>query len=223
MTTTNITVGTTYKNYKELCTALGITPANGCSKKKQLKEIESLLSYKKEGRAFTITEIKALPSAPIADLASLVKEANTKSKRGKHPLYYHFSNYVQALIMQYLQYYGGSINTSYKELGEITGLLNSNYNTYDSNTKTKVYQKVYSIVDYSLKSLQNKHLITYNRIDNNFNTILSINSTQQYTVEEVSKDIIETAKIQLHALLLSYFKSKDIILDERSALEEQSD
>ena len=118
--------------------------------------------------------------------------------------------------MQYLLYHEESIDISYKKLGEITGLLNDTYSTYDSNIKTLIYQKAYSIIDYSLRSLQNKHLITYSKTGNNFNTILHINSTHLYAIEEVSKDIIETAKIQLHALLLSYFKSKDIILDERS-------
>ena len=47
----------TYKNYKELCKAMEWKITGGSSKKKQLKELESLCEYHKEGNKFIVTNI----------------------------------------------------------------------------------------------------------------------------------------------------------------------
>ena len=56
----------TYKNYKELCVAMDWKIADGNSKKKQLKELESLCEYHKEGNKFVIDEVYDTP-LPIED------------------------------------------------------------------------------------------------------------------------------------------------------------
>lgn len=45
------------KNYKELCKLLGIEPKTSNSKKKQLREINELIKYRKSGNSFIIEEI----------------------------------------------------------------------------------------------------------------------------------------------------------------------
>jgi len=57
MDITQLKVGNTYKNYKELCTVLGEKVKNGSSKKAQIKEWERYFSYSKDGHKFIINEI----------------------------------------------------------------------------------------------------------------------------------------------------------------------
>lgn len=47
----------TYKNYKELCKAMGWKITDGNSRVKQLKELDSLCEYHKEGNKFIVTNI----------------------------------------------------------------------------------------------------------------------------------------------------------------------
>ena len=56
----------TYKNYKELCKAMGWEEKAGNSRVKQLKELESLCEYHNEGNKFVIDEIYDEPK-PIKD------------------------------------------------------------------------------------------------------------------------------------------------------------
>ena len=53
----NLKEGLIVKNYKELCSLLGIKPTGGDSKKAQLKELERFIKYHKEGNKFVVDEI----------------------------------------------------------------------------------------------------------------------------------------------------------------------
>ena len=57
---------TTYKNYKELCKAMGWKITNGSGKKRHLKLLNSLCKYHKEGNKFVIDEVFENP-IPIKD------------------------------------------------------------------------------------------------------------------------------------------------------------
>ena len=46
-----------YKNYKAICEAMGWEPVGGDAKKKQLKELNNLCNYHKEGHKFIIDEV----------------------------------------------------------------------------------------------------------------------------------------------------------------------
>ena len=50
-----------YKNYKELCRAMGWMVASGCSKKSQLKDLERYCKYHKEGQKIVIDEVFETP------------------------------------------------------------------------------------------------------------------------------------------------------------------
>lgn len=54
-----------YKNYKELCEALGWEVTNGNSKKKQMKELNMICKYEKEGYAFVIKEVYKQPTEQL--------------------------------------------------------------------------------------------------------------------------------------------------------------
>ena len=52
---------TTYKNYKELCKAMNWEEKAGNSRVSQLKELDSLCEYHKEGNKFIIDEVYDIP------------------------------------------------------------------------------------------------------------------------------------------------------------------
>lgn len=53
-----------YKNYKELCGAMGWMVASGCSKKSQFKDLERYCNFHKEGQKIVVDEVfeNPLPS-----------------------------------------------------------------------------------------------------------------------------------------------------------------
>nr|DAJ62547.1 MAG TPA: hypothetical protein [Caudoviricetes sp.] len=174
--------GDVFKNYKELCSALGIEPKTSNSKKKQLKEIESVITYHRSGQSFVIDSVNEVTTAPIMDLSKLKKASIDSCKKDDH-LYYHFSNYVQAILMQYLVYAteDGILDVPMIQLCKIVGLLGSNYDSYSvmvnfnqdnpeipiseiHAVKNKAYQKVYSITNYALQRLRAKRLIDYRKV-----------------------------------------------------------
>ena len=56
---------TTYKNYKELCKAMNWEVTSSNSKKKQMKELESICKFHKEGQKFIIEDIYDKPKKII--------------------------------------------------------------------------------------------------------------------------------------------------------------
>ena len=66
MTTEKIRAGDVYKNYSTLCEALGIAPKTNNSKKKQLKEIEEVLHYKRDGH-MNISECRKALNQTLID------------------------------------------------------------------------------------------------------------------------------------------------------------
>lgn len=64
--TSNISIGEVFKNYKELCYALEETPRTGTnSKNSHIKNIELYLSFKLDGRKYTILDIYEEPKNPL--------------------------------------------------------------------------------------------------------------------------------------------------------------
>lgn len=193
----NIHVGDTYKNYKELCSALGIEPKTSDSKVKQLREIGELVRYHKLGRSFIIDEIYEKKKADLPSISP-----SPPKNTSKPPLYYHFSNYVQTILMQYLVYSSsGVLDVSMTTLCKIVGLLGNDYDSYRAAgdfvkqfpdipyteihfVKNKAYRKVYSIVNYALNRLRSKRLIDYQKV---YIITEKNNKTRVADTEEISK------------------------------------
>lgn len=81
----NLSKGLVAKNYKELCTLLGIEPCAGNSKKSQLKELERFISYHKEGNKFIVDEIYSEIKEKV-DMRTIVKE-DDKRHEGNGSIY----------------------------------------------------------------------------------------------------------------------------------------
>jgi hypothetical protein len=74
--------GTVYKNYKELCEAIGEKPKAGDSKRKQLREIEKWLKLRKEGWTYTVEEVYETKTIGVSNLPP-IQHKPPKPKRGR--------------------------------------------------------------------------------------------------------------------------------------------
>lgn len=164
----NIRVGDTYKNYRELCSALDITPTTGTAKMKQIKEMETLFRYSKNKYSFKIEEIYEKPIIQIS--------TDNQNKTS----YYHFSKHVQTILMQYLIYKNPTIKLQTCALYEKIGLLNSKFNSYEAKinfqknnpdidtdeiyvVKNMAFSKSYSIMVYALNRMEHLGFIKWNK------------------------------------------------------------
>ena len=119
----NIKKGQTFRNYKTLCSALGIEPrgkAGSNTRKAQEKEINQYLSYKTNRSIVTITEVFDM------------KKELIKNKGGRKPMYY---NDMEKMIIDLL-YETHKINPGISQsfatskLMEATGMINGDYKEF---------------------------------------------------------------------------------------------
>ena len=57
----NLHEGQVFKNYKELCAALGLEVVGGNQKKSQIKDIKRYCSFSRDGYKYIIDEIYDVP------------------------------------------------------------------------------------------------------------------------------------------------------------------
>ena len=133
----SIQPGAVYKNYKELCEAIGEKPKAGDSKKKQLREIEEWLKLCKDGWTYIVEEV--YEKRVINLTATPIEKAPAKKKRGrltktknlsevKDPRKYIFSKYIEAVLMNYMLYKSkkgeNPVSMGRLELYQMLGVVN---------------------------------------------------------------------------------------------------
>lgn len=174
----NIKPGDRFKNYKEFCKALEITPKSGNAKASQLKVIEKHIKYKLWGREFIIEEVSEKPMIDI-------QKPISKKKQNipiKYP--YKFTAYIQAILMTFLIRKHSSTNTinlTSKDIYRMLGLINRKFDNSDdelafqqkhedindkqiSFVKHEAILKAGAIVRYALESLEKQKLIFHRKI-----------------------------------------------------------
>lgn len=180
MTITNLKVGETYKNYRELCSALDEPVKTSNSKKAQLKEWARYFDWSKEGNKFIITEIYLEPKEKVENRGGARRTSELNELLD------------EILPIAIMDAYSRDINgvngtfMSVTNLGQVCGFITRDYinlskskeNLYkdvDSEDITEYkfctreafnisYAKMYQLVIGSLKRLQNKGLISYKKL-----------------------------------------------------------
>lgn len=181
MNVENIEVGKTYKNYKELCEALEVTPKGGKGKSFQLLDFRRYFDYDKEdGRySYTITSIRDIPLekiprsySPYTNLIKLLVLDLVAQSNDNNFISFTKSKlfYVLSLVNEdFLKY-----RTKYKKLSNILKVnektISVFYSRHSSNFK--------SIVETALNQLEKDRVIYYNKvmrvaIDSYYNRILT--------------------------------------------------
>lgn len=114
----------TYKNWKEICKAMDWNVTNGNGKLKQLKILESMCKYHKEGNKFIIDEIYNEP-----------KKIIDNRKEGNNSV---LSNDIQFSILHLLaKEESGVLILSRNKLLMLVGLINNQF--YNITTNKEVY------------------------------------------------------------------------------------
>ena len=171
MNINNLKEGQVIKNYKELCNILEIKVLTSNSKKAQIKELESLCKYTKEGNKFIITEIYKNPLQKVDNRIN-----------GNNSIY---AEYIDKLILHMCS---ETYDSKYKKIELATNgillylnMINKNYKTgrtqinqfsrfleipietifdfYDST-----YKRNTALLESGLNRLANKSLISWNII-----------------------------------------------------------
>lgn len=166
LNTNNIKPGDYFKSYRDLCKALEIEVKAGNSKKKQMREIESVLRYSKYNYSFKIEEVYQKPRYIIVPY-------------GNSDLH-HFTRNIQIVLLQYLKK-NDILENSTLELCKLVGLLGEKYDSYDNMIKfvdrypgislqdirmikNKAYMKAANTINYTIHRLQTNQVISYERV-----------------------------------------------------------
>ena len=157
-----LTVGRVFKNYKELCEFMRWKVTTGESKKAQMKELDTICKWHKEGNKIVVDEVFA-------------EVKNKEDGRSKNNIYI---DSAEALIIHNLKKSASAVTfVTIGNLGEYIGLFNDKYQYADHDTlkvdftifnsfKRTTNAETKRILDRCLKSMENRKLIdsAYTRI-----------------------------------------------------------
>lgn len=198
ISTNNLTVGETFKNYKELCAALSVDEKGGNSKKTQLKDFERYFSYEKNGHSFTITEIYDTPKAKVDN-----------RKHGNNSVYV---NCIEVLLMHILsQYSGNSFAMTKTNLWKQLGMVNQRFGNKDLE---KLQEKNCEIDRFEINNF-------YFRANRNLDKILTsaLNSMKnRRLLEWHSEFVIVTDEANYESHIASELETEIILSTERHIL-----
>lgn len=177
----------TYPNYKALCLALGVPVKTGEAKQIQVKDFERYFNYQRQGNKYIITEIFSTPKekeskkikAIYSDLLSILILSNSTLFKG-----YCSVTDIAALFLNE-RYYGQLylFKTEGKEWCERT--FNDFFTSH--HFFRTVDNKVYSIIDYCLTSMEKKGLITVKDV-----RLITLNTNRDFVSRAMTEDEIET-------------------------------
>lgn len=165
----NIHEGDVFKNYKELCAALGTEPKTGCSKMAHINQLGTFCQFHKSGREFCIDKIYDKALAPTA---------NTPQET--HLSSHSFNAYIQPLLLQLIYTHGGQLSIGktdlYRQLGMISPITMMKEIEKDflknplveslllSELKRRLYTKLRSTLSYTMQTLESKNVITHKQV-----------------------------------------------------------
>lgn len=198
--TSNLAIGMTIKNYKELCKLLCEEVKEGNSKKYQLEDFKCYFDWEKSGQKFIISDIYDTP---------LTKE--DKRKLGNNSIYVQC---IEVILLQFLSQQEGYKRTFTKRIWwEMLGIINHKYGrTSETELKKLDYavtswevkhfyqrcnKKLEQILFSALNSLRNRRLITYE-----IQTVIVDNDGEYFeATDNQKKQILEMERYVLHDLM----------------------
>lgn len=111
MSDKKLQIGQEFKNYQELCKALGLQPYTGYQKTKQMKEIQQQYELEKDGRQFRVIDVYE-PKAERGRIASNAK----------------YVDFVQHILLSYLFKQREEVAyLTQQNLWTILGMVNEHY------------------------------------------------------------------------------------------------
>lgn len=200
-----ISPGQQFKNYKMLCSFLGISPhLHGKSRQLQIKRIKKYIDYEKEGQSIFITDVN---EKPLAFSEPVIIESENP-----HTLYF---KYIQLILMQTLtnNKYNGEICITNTGLFKMLGLVNENYGSkrYERKLfaiypelknmkreyyyiKEKLHRKLIDITECALESLEKQSIIEQRaniRIFSNDREMRLANLDEIISIETIEQNMLK--------------------------------
>jgi hypothetical protein len=154
--------GEVFKNYKEVCTHLGVDITTGNARIAQHKEWQRYFEYEKEGQKYIITEVYTEP-LPKDD-------GRTKGNNSE------YLPYIELILLDYLsQQHDKVASLTVKKLFLLLGMCNEHYldenfqipdeeeinDYYIKHFNQRSYKKLNRILFNALNNLKNRRLIDY--------------------------------------------------------------
>lgn len=226
--TSKLQPGMVVKNYKELCGLLGVPVLSGSSKPRQLKKFEEYFTYHKFGREIIIDEI--YPEGVIK-----LTPAKKTDKRRKAPRdVYH--KYLVNIILQILNQAENHCiqNISKHELSTLVGLTddsNSIYYDYvftdeewnelslSPGERAAAVMKINSIFQRGLQTLEQKNIITVERIERGVYTLTLVTKKK---IINMSNTDFEDQKTYLHNDFVRFLRKHIIGKESPEEINDQS-
>ena len=137
-----------YKNYKILCEENGLEIKTGKSKQLQMKEIERLYDFHKEGNKIVIDKEKEEPKEKV-DGRKIKGKVDGRKNNGKGTKYSYYADYIDKLILHTLYENNGDISFTLRTLfTEEIKLFNKDGINELSNANDKQIDKKFKINGY---------------------------------------------------------------------------
>lgn len=145
--TENLSVGQSFKNYKDLCKQLDEITKAGKSKQLQLKEWKRYFGFHKNGNKFIINEIYSEPKEKIDN-----RKGNSGTSQGSRNNNDIYGQYIDKVLLDYFADCEKSVlDTTTNQLSFHGGLINCNYSLASRNK-----DKYYNYTDKEMNSVINK-------------------------------------------------------------------
>ena len=206
----------TYKNWKELCSAMNWKPTGGTYKKARLKQLESLCRYHKEGNKIIVDEIFLQP------------KTNTDNRQES------YISLIENLILNlcynesYQPSFDGSIKISMGRIARGVGLFNTNFSackrmlgktskylgTNIDTTKEyfdTVERSASGKIETALKNLDKKATISWNKVI----MIAEVEEFSQFSHREKESGEVEVYKSTMENHRKATDEEIDFIRDSR--------
>lgn len=154
----NLTVGTTYKNWKALCETLEVEPKSGSYKQKQERDFKQFFNWEKQGQKITVTEIYDSPREREDG-----RKFNTFTRRGRIKGKFEPNEYcIKGEYTEIYITYKSETKTILIDTEDLDKVLlyrwNVNHNNYVSSHKKTDDKKETLILHKYIMDLENTHL-----------------------------------------------------------------
>lgn len=206
----------TYKNYKELCGAMGWKVTTGEAKQKQISSLDTFCKYHKEGNKFVIEEITGEVVAPTDgrqdDYVELIENLilNLCYHESYQPNFDGSAKFSMSKIARAVGLFNENFAHCRRMIGKTSKCLNTNIDTTKEYFDT-VERSASGKIETALKNLDKKATVSWNRIV----MVVEVEELKQFSIQEQENGTEEVVKHTIEKHRKATDEEVDYIRDSR--------